>query len=107
MKNLFIIFLPLLTFAQDNFDKNNKLSFSFNQTNKYLSHTYKQDLSIKMSNELIKNNLFNQTNSIRFFTPLENQDDKILYEYDDKKSVSENLALEIIHTIFFSKKKHF
>lgn len=102
MKYIILFLFPFLAFAQETFDKKNQLHVNFNQTNGYFKSNYQQDLSIEKNTELIKNAQINVKNSFSV-SPLERQEERIPYEYDSNKSVGQNLVLEVVHNLFFSK----
>lgn len=67
--------------------------------------TSKQDLSLEKSNELVKNNLsyLSALKSAVIISPLNKQDDRIPYKYDDDRIFSENLIRGVLHEVFLSK----
>lgn len=102
MKYIILFLFPIIGFAQESFDKNNQLLIAFNKTNGYFNSNAKQDLSMENNTELIKQTINNKTNQPLLYSTL-NAVEIIPYEYDYQKNVKENLALELIHNLFFSK----
>lgn len=109
MKNFLIFLFPVFLFSQtekevvSNDVKLDVVNDYYKSPNYF--KTSKQDLSLEKSNELVKNNLsyLSALKSAVIISPLNKQDDRIPYKYDDDRIFSENLIRGVLHEVFLSK----
>ena len=103
---LFMIFIPMCSFAQvdvKNNTVNNNLWFEFNQSSVSIKRKENSDLSLEKSNELINQSFMNSINQKTRISSLKKVEEYIPYEYDEKMSFSQNFVRSVIHEMFFSK----
>ncbi|MBO6213791.1 hypothetical protein [Algoriella sp.] len=109
MKNFLFFLFPVFLFSQtekeviSNDVKLDVVNDYYKSPNYF--KTSKQDLSLEKSNELVKNNLsyLSALKSTVIISPLNKQDDRIPYKYDDDRIFSENLIRGILQEVFLSK----